>query len=576
MPKIDTTVRELVDMIKRGELRLPEMQRRYVWPATRVRDLLDSLYRGYPSGAILIWETDISNPIRDLPVHQDENIFATQKLLLDGQQRLTSLYAVISGDPIKVRNRKKPIEILFNLDHPDISPDEFTEIEDDMDSPTLTDDELEEEDENGDEFDIQHRLSKRTFVVYSKQLAANPKWIKVTDVFKGLNEWTILKPLKLQPDDSQYEKYSQRIQKLRKITDYPYVMQVLPRDLNYIEVAEIFVRVNSLGVKLRGSDLAMAQVTARWQNSLKLFEEFADEMDQNTLFTLDIGLLIRAIVVYATKQCRFRTVQNIPVPRLKEAWEFSKQGIQYAINFLKTNVGIEDESLLSSPFIILILAVYGSNKKFKLSTEEEKILRQWTLLANVKGRYSRGSTESFLDQDLSHVFKNEPINSLITVLEQQVGRLSVSSEDMENRGARSPLFASSYLALKALGAKDWFSGLGLSLTHQGKLHYIEHHHIFPKSLLAHYGYEKGHINEIANLAFISGKANRKIQNKEPKDYLQGIVDDFRKEALLLHAIPDDPTLWQIQNYPLFLQWRRKRLCEIINNFIQTTPNSAHH
>src|SRR5947208_5232402 len=88
VPKVDTTVRELVDMVGRGELRLPEMQRRYVWRATRVRDLLDSLYRGYPSGAVLVWETDQEAPARDLDVAQGPNAFASHKLLLDGQQRV--------------------------------------------------------------------------------------------------------------------------------------------------------------------------------------------------------------------------------------------------------------------------------------------------------------------------------------------------------------------------------------------------------------------------------------------------------------------------------------------------------
>ncbi len=93
MPKVDIGVGELVDMINRGELRLPELQRRYVWPATRVRDLLDSLYRGYPSGTILVWETDLDVPARDLSVEQQRGAFGSQKLLLDGQQRLTSLSA---------------------------------------------------------------------------------------------------------------------------------------------------------------------------------------------------------------------------------------------------------------------------------------------------------------------------------------------------------------------------------------------------------------------------------------------------------------------------------------------------
>jgi uncharacterized protein with ParB-like and HNH nuclease domain len=84
-------------MINRGELRLPELQRRYVWPATRVRDLLDSLYRGYPSGAILVWETPDDVPSRDLAIEQHTSVFGGHKLLLDGQQRLTSLSAVLRG-----------------------------------------------------------------------------------------------------------------------------------------------------------------------------------------------------------------------------------------------------------------------------------------------------------------------------------------------------------------------------------------------------------------------------------------------------------------------------------------------
>src|SRR6266699_6182984 len=115
MPKIDTTVADLVGMIKSGELRLPEMQRRYVWPATRVRDLLDSLYRGYPSGTILVWETDQEIETKSLAVKATKAPTSSNRLLLlDGQQRITSLAAILEGQPVHVRGRKKPIEILFN------------------------------------------------------------------------------------------------------------------------------------------------------------------------------------------------------------------------------------------------------------------------------------------------------------------------------------------------------------------------------------------------------------------------------------------------------------------------------
>ena len=119
MARHEASVEELVGMIQRGELRLPEMQRRYVWQSTRVRDLLDSLYRDYPSGAILLWETDEDVPLQEFSVQQQNSPYTTLRLLLDGQQRLTSLSAVIRGEPVKVQGRKRPIELLFNLDHPD-------------------------------------------------------------------------------------------------------------------------------------------------------------------------------------------------------------------------------------------------------------------------------------------------------------------------------------------------------------------------------------------------------------------------------------------------------------------------
>src|SRR5690606_32849229 len=107
MSKAEFKVRELVDMIERGELQLPEMQRRYVWTQTKVRDLLDSLYRGYPSGIILAWKAphDAEVETRDFAVDASLEVEASL-LLLDGQQRLTSLSAVLRGEKVKVRGRK--------------------------------------------------------------------------------------------------------------------------------------------------------------------------------------------------------------------------------------------------------------------------------------------------------------------------------------------------------------------------------------------------------------------------------------------------------------------------------------
>ncbi len=556
----------LVDMYTRGELRLPEIQRHYVWKATRVRDLLDSLYRGYPSGSILMWETDEPIPTRDFAIPQDSNAFAGRKLLLDGQQRLTSLRAVLNGEAITVRHRKRPIDILFNLDHPEGPPTEAMDVDSDEDSPITPDDEV--SDETSDESEgIAERLSRRTFVVASRSLQSLPNWVSVSDVFKTSSDTTILKKAGITDlEDPRYQKYSERLTNLRQIKNYQYVVHVLERGKSYEEVTEIFVRVNSLGAKLRSSDLALAQMTSRWPNLLKQLEQFQDECEQSS-FTLDLGLLVRAIVVFATKQCLFRIVGRTSVDKLQKGWDEAKEGLRFAIDFLRANAGIEDESLLSSPMFILALAAVSRAKDNKLTKQERSALLHWLLAANARGRYSRGSTETLLNEDLAIIFRSGDLQALLEPVRRQFGRLTIEADDLAGRGANSPLFSLAYLALKDGGAKDWFNGLGLSLAHQGRLNYIQWHHIFPKSLLKARDLETGEINEIANMAFITGQTNRRISNKEPSVYLPDIIKTQGNAALDAQLVSADPILWKLENYRDFLHSRRAALAERMNAFI---------
>lgn len=565
----------LVDMYKRGELRLPEIQRHYVWQATRVRDLLDSLYRGYPSGSILMWETDEPVPTRDFAIAQDATAFAGRKLLLDGQQRLTSLTAVLSGTSVQVRGRKRPIDILFNLDHPDGPPTDILEVESDEVAPTVSDDELNDETEDSEDSSDQgllEKLNRRTFVVAAKNLASQPQWVSVSTVFATANDAEILKKAGITSfDDPRFQRYSDRLKRLRAIKDYRYVVHVLERGMSYEEVTEIFVRVNSLGAKLKSSDLAMAQMSSRWPNLLKELEAFQDECEQSW-FTIELGQLVRAIVVFATQQCLFRSVASTPIEKLKEGWKQAQEGLRFAINFLRSNAGIEDESLLSSPMFIHTLAAVSRIKDNKLTADEQSDLLHWLLVANARGRYSRGSTETLLNEDLAILYRGDGIAGLMEPVKRQFGRLTIEPSDLVGRGVNSPLFSLAYLALKDAGAKDWYSGLGLSLTHQGKLHFIQWHHIIPKSLLKAAGYETGEINEIANMAFITGQTNRRISNKEAKEYLSDIKTKQGEAALTSHCVPTDAALWATEAYRRFLGARRVALAERMNAFIREKAN----
>lgn len=575
MQQQNIPISTLVDMYKRGELRLPEIQRHFVWQGTRVRDLMDSLYRGYPSGSILMWETDEPVPTRDFAIAQDSNAFAGRKLLLDGQQRLTSLTAVLKGEPVTVRGRKRPIDILFNLEHPDGPPTDVIEVESDEVSPVTPDDEVADEVEEVDEAEagLQEKLNRRTFVVASKNLQSQQQWVSVSEVFRTASDTEILKKVGITSlDDPRLDRYSARLKKLRAIKDYQYVVHVLERSMSYEEVTEIFVRVNSHGAKLRSSDLALAQMTSRWPNLLKELEAFQDECEQSW-FTIDLGQLVRAIVVFATKQCLFRTVASTHVDALKEGWKQAQEGLRFAINFLRTNAGIEDESLLSSPMFIHAVAAVSRVKDNKLTADERSKLLHWLLVANARGRYSRGSTETLLNEDLAIIFRTGDIGALIEPMKRQFGRLHVEPGDLAGRGVNSPLFSLAYLALKAAGAKDWYSGLGLSLTHQGKLHFIQWHHIIPKSLLKMEGYETGEINEISNMAFITGQTNRRISNKEATAYLADVVSKQGESTLQSQCVPTNPDLWKTDRYKDFLHSRRAALAERMNSFIKEKSTS---
>jgi hypothetical protein len=563
MAKAEASVEELVGMIQRGELRLPEMQRRYVWQSTRVRDLLDSLYRGYPSGAILVWETDETVPLQDMAVTQQTNPFQTSRLLLDGQQRLTSLSAVIRGEAVKVRGRSRPIELLFNLDHPD-GLQVVTEVNEDSDEDE-TDHPIEDETDSTED-ELQKRFNRMTFVVATQKLEQLPQWVKVTDVFKSDSDAPFLKRAGVVAlDDPNFERYSQRLKRLRSIRKYTYRMDVLERQLSYEEVTEIFVRVNSLGAKLRSSDLALAQITAKWRNSLKTFEEFQKKC-AGAGFELDLGLHLKNMIAIATGQSRFTTVGGLPVEKLRSGWSDSCRGMEFALNFLKSNVGIDSPSLLSSPFMLITVAYFGHLRNYVLSDAESQRLKYWALVANAKGRYSRGSTETLLDQDLLALRSGGGAQELIDRLRQQVGRLDIAAEELDGRNQRSALFKTMFLAFRAAGARDWRSQVAIALDHSGAQHKLQFHHIFPKAVLKK-AYTDREADDIANLCFIGGKTNQQISDKAPNEYFPLVIQRSGLAAFEAQCIPTAPELLCEEAYKTFLRQRRILITKRLNAFI---------
>jgi hypothetical protein len=563
MAKQEASVTQLVGMIEKGQIRLPEMQRKFVWKATKVRDLLDSLYRGYPSGTILMWEPDESVALTSFSIKTDDKSAFKPMLLLDGQQRLTSLSSVLRGEPVTVRGRRRPIDILFNLEHPE---NPLTSIDSDEDD----EDEFESDEFEQSEDSLNETIQQMTFVVSSTKLASASNWISVSDVFKDNSDKAFLTKAGVESfDDPRYDKYTERLKKLRAIRDYVYRMDVLEPSLSYEEVTEIFVRVNSLGAKLRGSDLALAQITARWRDSLRIFEELQAKISSDHNFDLELGTILRSLVIQATGQSKFRTVSSLSQSKLETAWKENERAMTFALNFLRSNVKIDSSALLTSPYIILVIAFWGAKHAYKISDTEATRMSRWVLLANAKARFARGSSESILDQDLVALRDGGGAEQLIERLVIQVGRLEITPSELMGRNAGSGLFKTMFLAFKEDGARDWNTNLAISVNHSGKQDKLQFHHIFPTAYMKKQAQlmDLPSTDDIANLAFIGGKTNREISDKAPAEYLKKIIEGDGKAQLENQAIPTDLELLKPESYSEFLTLRRQLIADRLNLFL---------
>ena len=566
---IDTLVQKFLDK----EIMLPEMQRKYVWTREKVRKLIDSIYKEYPSGSILLWETDEVPGMRDAAVEKNvQNPLGTTLLLLDGQQRLTSLATVIHGIPVRMKvgssTKETPVEVYFNMNHPENHQEGDTE-----------DIEEKEDDEREDSEEVEEEIEEDQLIfrLKSKKITSKPNWVSVTKLFKE-SPVAVLTGNKIETSDPNYAKYLERLMTLYKIkNNYSYPIQILKKDKSYAEVTNIFVRVNSDGVKLRSADLALAQVTSRWKGAMGLFGEVVSEC-QEAKFNLDEGFLIKCLVSVSTGQNKFKNINRIPIEKLQKDWEKTKKGLHFAINFLKENAKIETSEILSSSFLVIPIVCLAVKNKYKFSDSFERELIRWFYAAAMWGHYSRGATETILDDDLALIEKEEnPLIPMMRKILAQSGKLDVKELDLEGKDTRSPFFVMSYVLARRNNAKDWGSGLTFSLQHLGREFKNEYDHIFPKSKLTpflmnrHNDKQKAKqlTNDIANIAFLTKRNNAIKSNKLPQEYFRTIINERGKEALTAQNITLDDGLWSLDSYEDFLKDRRKRLAQGINNLMES-------
>lgn len=521
-------VRDLISELSRGGIRIPELQRSYVWKRSQIARLLDSLYRGFPTGSLLLWDTTDEIQMREMATNLGRNIRYdfVPKIVLDGQQRLTSLARVFD-----TRTRRDD-RILFNV-------------------------------------------IDEAFEPYSPRQASDPKWIDTTSFLTGeINELDVLDRLQeaglVDPNDrEQRNQIHERLKKLAAIREYQYPVDII-REGDLETVTEIFIRVNSGGTRLREAELALARLAWRMPGTIVgPFERLEGECEDRGFDEIDARFLMRALISVATRQSRFRDLKTFwarPASQIEGAWKRTEEGLRAARDFVEGNVGIPGSALLPSHLSLIPLVVVFAERDH-LTGDESRQLRRWFLLANSFSRYV-GTTETTLNQDLAVL--GERAENVSGLLEQALRDLRgvprVEPSDLERAGTNSPFFPLAYLAAVRRDAEDWFKGIKIRRESFSDDQQVEYHHIFPKRHLDAMGVDRYTRDEMANLAFLSQKANRRILARRPADYLAEIADraPHRLEAQL---VPMDRSLWELERYQDFLVARRKLLAQAMNEVL---------
>mgnify|MGYP001617594494 CR=1 FL=1 len=530
------TIRELLEGIKKLDLVLPEFQREYVWEKEQAKQLLVSLTRGYPTGSLLVWKTDEPPDIKNSAIDRDR--LGTTSVILDGQQRLTTLYLLTRGE----------------------IPPYYTEA-----------------DILNDPRDLYFDLETGEFQYYQAvRMRSNPTWVAVVECFRAepLNVFELARQKADGGSDpfQLVQNYNTTLNRLRNILEKDYPIQTVPSAAGIDDAIDVFDRVNSLGTKLTDADLALAHITGKWPQARRVMKEKIAELDGRK-FYFNLTFLVRSLTGVVRGRALFETVHDSTADELKAGWQRLSKLLDYLVSILAKHAHIHSTEDLNTTNVLVPAVVYLARHEGRFASDRElRRFIHWMYAASTWSRYT-SQTDQRLDHDLSIIVREpEPWSELVSVIVEQRGRIEVKPADLEGRVTQHPLYRMMYILAKRRGAIDWFNGMPLDTTVAGS-YAIHSHHIFPQSLL--YGDDrydpenhlhKKVVNEIANRAFLTDETNWELTNRPPAEYLAEIRSGY-PGALEKQFIPDVPELWSLDRYETFLERRRQNIADAFNELM---------
>ena len=523
------SIKDLLSQINRGEILLPEFQRGYVWNRNQVRELMQSLYRNHPTGHLLIWRTYKPALVRGGAAAGDGH----SRLLLDGQQRLTTLYVLFEGKAPQFYEG----ESLF--------------------------------------FDLYFNVQTEEFRFWQKsRMAKNPAWISI---HRFLSETLNVLLQRLPELDTERREVIQanlaQLSRLDQIRNYTYTVdQVSGDEFTVDEVVKIFNRVNSKGTPLKKADLALAHICSIWPQARAEMRKFQTEMAQRG-FKMDFTFLVRCLAGVATGSVVLEgSFLKTPADTLQTAWKEMRPAFEYLVSVLRHEAFISDLSDLPTNNVLIPATIFLARQggRFPTETVKKRFIR-WLYLAGLWARYS-GATETKLQQDTALVTGKDldPTHELEAAILRERGRVILEESDLAEAGINSAAARLSRIAARARRARDWFTGIPIYDKGLERSNVSERHYIFSLALLKKAGFDSNRDrkinNELANRAFLTQKATLDVRSSPPAAYLPD-VDENQPGALQAQSVPMDRELWKPENYLDFLAARRHLLARAMNEFV---------
>ena len=571
--RVDYDLAGLLHYIDIGDIGLPDIQRPFVWSNAKVRDLFDSMYRGFPVGYLLFWENADVKGARQIGTDSKQRQ-APSRLIVDGQQRLTSLYAVFRGRKVLDDDyRERQIEIAF-------------------------------------------RPRDGSFEVADAAIRRDPEWIpNISDVWtsgkssrKLVNDFIDQLAAKAELSDDEEELIAHSLDRLFDLQKYPFTALEIAPSVDEEQVADIFVRINSEGVKLNQADFILTLLSVFWDEGRAALERFCRASRQapgtgsapspfNHFIRPDPDQLLRVSIALGFGRGRLKSVYQVLRGKDVETGEFSPvhREKQFAIlqeaqahvlnlrdwhQFLSALIGAGFRSweMISSNNALLFAYAFYLIGRVRFAVPEhalQKAIGRWFFASSLTGRYT-SSPETIMDGDLARLRGVHDATDFLKQLDEVIAAELTNDfwtitlpADLDSSSARNPALFAYVAAQNRLGAPVLFSHKKIgelidpAVRTQRKL--LERHHLFPRAWLAREGIDDRRlVNQMANYALLEWPENLDIRDKPPIEYVAAIKPRFSHDAWAqmreLHALPED---WQEMDYADFLEQRRHLMADII-------------